>query len=179
MSRLLPALSLALLPSFVAADDHADSHSHTSLGAHEHGVAELNVVLDGTTLEIELHSPAMNLLGFEHPPTSEDDHRRIAVARQQLEQADTLFGLTAAADCRLGSSHLESPLFNQHAHDEHHSDIQAHYHYTCDTPDALSRLDLVGLFRAFPGTEKIQLRFIGPNGQNGANLRPGQTAFTF
>ena len=34
--------------------------------AHVHGTAELFVVLDGNQLDIELRSPAMNLLGFEH-----------------------------------------------------------------------------------------------------------------
>ena len=60
MRRLLLALPFALLP-LVAAQAHDDhDHAHGTLGAHEHGVATLNVVLDGNTLELELDSPAMN-----------------------------------------------------------------------------------------------------------------------
>jgi len=39
-----------------------------------------------------------------------------------------------------------------------------------DDPQALQALDLQELFKAFPGTEKIQAQLIGPNGQRGAQL---------
>ena len=71
MRRLLLALPFAMLPLAVAhaADEH--DHAHGSLGAHEHGVGRLNAGLDGQTLELELESPAMNLVGFEHVATSD------------------------------------------------------------------------------------------------------------
>lgn len=191
MRRLLLALPFALLPTFVlAAEQHAHDHDHArhdSLGAHEHGAAELDAALDGSTLEIELRSPAMNVVGFEHAPSSEADRRKIADARKQLEQPDTLFGLPAAAGCTLAETELESPLFEDTAHNgEHdgdhegqHSEIHAHYHYDCATPQALNALDLQGLFKAFPGTEKIQAQLIGPNGQRGAQLDDGQPRAEF
>ena len=188
--RLLLALPFALLPAMVcAAEPHEHDHAHhDSLQAHEHGAAELDAALDGSTLEIELRSPAMNVVGFEHAPSSEADKRKIAEARQQLEQPNGLFGLAAAAGCRLSETELDSPLFegetddhghehehdDQHAHDgdhkSQHSEIHAHYHFDCATPQALQALDLQELFKAFPGTEKIQAQLIGPNGQRGAQL---------
>lgn len=199
MHRLLLALPFALLPGFaMTAEQHAHDHDHAhhdSLGAHEHGAAELDVALDASTLEIELRSPAMNLVGFEHPPSSEADKRKITDVRKQLEQPDTLFGLPAAAGCTLAETELESPLFENAAHDhnhkhkhehEHdgdhesqHSEIHAHYHYECATPQALQALDLQGLFKAFPGTETIQAQLIGPNGQRGAQLDAGQPRAEF
>ncbi|HCJ31158.1 MAG TPA: DUF2796 domain-containing protein [Pseudomonas sp.] len=195
MRRLLLALPFALLPSFVlAAEQHAHDHDHArhdSLGAHEHGAAELDAALDGSTLEVVLRSPAMNMVGFEHAPSSEADKRKISDARKQLEQPDTLFSLPAAAGCTLAETELESPLFDDAAHDhehehEHdgnhenqHSEIHAHYHYNCATPQALQALDLQGLFKAFPGTEKIQAQLIGPNGQRGAQLDAGQPRAEF
>lgn len=193
MRRLLLALPFALLPGFVHADaphghDHDHDHDHAhhgSLGAHEHGAAELDVALDGSTLEIELRSPAMNLVGFEHAPSSQADRQKLAGARKQLEQPDALLGLPAAANCALSETELESPLFEAAAHqheDEHdsqHSEIHAHYHYDCATPQALHALDLQGLFKAFPGTEKIQVQLIGPNGQRGAQLEADQSRIEF
>ena len=65
MRRLLLALPFALLPLAVAHahddHDHDHDHAHGTLGAHEHGVAKLNAVLDGNVLELALDSPAMNL----------------------------------------------------------------------------------------------------------------------
>ncbi|WP_415845640.1 DUF2796 domain-containing protein [Stutzerimonas zhaodongensis] len=195
MRSLLLALPFALLPGFVQAAEHHNhdhDHSHGSLDAHEHGAAELDAALDGAMLEVELRSPAMNLVGFEHAPRSEADKGKIANARKQLEQPDRLFGLTAAAGCTLAKTELESPLFegdHQHEHEhehEHeedhdgqHSEIHAHYHFECATPQALTGLDLQGLFKTFPGTEKIQAQLIGPNGQRGAQLSAKQPRAEF
>ncbi|MCQ4320468.1 DUF2796 domain-containing protein [Stutzerimonas stutzeri] len=167
MGRLLPALPFALLPGFALAAEHDHDHDHDqahhdSLSAHEHGAAELDAALDGATLEIELRRPAMNLVGFEHAPSSEADTRKIAGARKQLEQPNGLFGLPAAAGCTLAVSELESPLFEGEArgrHDEHaedrdnqHSELHAHPHFDCATPQVLQALDRQGVFKAFPGT---------------------------
>lgn len=193
MRRLLLSLPFALLPGFVLAAEQHDHDHHDSLGAHEHGAAELDAALDGSMLEIELRSPAMNLVGFEHAPSSDADKRKIADARERLEQPYALFGLPAAAGCKLAETELESPLFEGEAHDhdhgdehEHdgdhesqHSEIHAHYHFDCATPQAIQALDLQALFKAFPGTKKIQAQLIGPNGQRGAQLDADQPRATF
>jgi hypothetical protein len=93
MRRLLLALPFALLPLAIAhaADEHDHDHEHGSLGAHEHGVGRLNAVLDGQTLELELESPAMNLVGFEHTATTDADKAKVAAVRAQLEKPLALF----------------------------------------------------------------------------------------
>ena len=40
-------------------------------GPHVHGVASLQVAVDGNTLTLNLESPLDNVLGFEHAPRSE------------------------------------------------------------------------------------------------------------
>ena len=91
MRHALLALPFALLPLHAAqAANHEHNHAHAheehgSLGKHEHGVASLNVALDGQTLEIQLQSPAMNLVGFEHEAKSDADKAKVTAARQHLE----------------------------------------------------------------------------------------------
>lgn len=186
MRHLLLALPFALLPAIAHAGEqhHHDHHhdEHASLGTHEHGVAQFDAALDGTSLEIELRSPAVNLLGFEHAANSAEDKRKVADTRAQLEQPDRLFGLSAEAHCKLDEARLESPLFASKGHDHDagtHSDIHARYRYSCSAPEALPGLDLRGLFEAFPGTEKIQAQVIGPNGQQGRQLRAEHAQITF
>ncbi|NIE75565.1 DUF2796 domain-containing protein [Pantoea sp. Ap-967] len=191
MRRLLLALPFALLPLAVAHahDEHDHDHAHGTLGAHEHGVAKLNVVLDGNTLELELDSPAMNLVGFEHLASSDADKAKVAAVRQQLEQPLKLFGLAAAAGCKEDQQELESPLFGDAAKadddgDEHekghvHSDINAHYQLTCATPEKLAQLDLAPLYKAFPATQKINVQLIGPNGQKGVETSPAKAVVAF
>ncbi|EZP68658.1 DUF2796 domain-containing protein [Pseudomonas sp. RIT357] len=190
MRRLLLALPFALLPLAIAhaAEDHDHDHEHGSLGAHEHGVGRLNAVLDGQTLELELDSPAMNLVGFEHVATTAADKAKVAAARKQLENPAALFNLPKAAGCVISSQELNSPLFGDkpeadhddddhdheakdgaHEHHHDHSEIHAHYQFTCATPTALSNLDLTQVFKTFPATQKIQVQLIGPSGQQGVD----------
>ena len=191
--RLLLALPFLLLPLALAqASEHEDEHG--SLGKHEHGVASLNLALDGNTLEIQLESPAMNIVGFEHAASSAADQARVAAAKAALEQPLQLFNLPAAADCSLTRSELDSPLFggaaHAHAKDEHeheheheegheHSDVDADYSFNCNQPDALQQLDLSKLFEQFPATHKIAVQLIGRNGQQGAELTPAQARLSF
>ena len=187
MRRLLLALPFALLPLAIAhaADEHDHDHEHGSLGAHEHGVGRLNAVLDGQALELELDSPAMNLVGFEHVATTAADKAKVAAARKQLENPLALFSLPKAAGCVISSQELNSPLFGDkpeadhdddddhdakdgaHEHHHDHSEIHAHYQFTCATPTALGNLDLTQVFKTFPATQKIQVQLIGPSGQQG------------
>ncbi|MBV7569207.1 DUF2796 domain-containing protein [Pseudomonas sp. PDM27] len=196
MRRLLLALPFAMLPLAVAhaADEH--DHEHGSLGAHEHGVGRLNVVLDGKTLALELQSPAMNLVGFEHVATSDADKAKVAAARALLEQPLALFNLPKAAGCVVENQELESPLFGDapdadddhdeddkdedgHEHHHDHSEIHAHYQFTCATPDALKTLDLANMFNSFPATRTIQVQLIGPNGQQGVDVTAKAAALKF
>lgn len=187
MRRSLLALSLALLPlTTPQAHEHEDEHG--SLGKHEHGAASLDVALDGNTLEIRLESPSMNLVGFEHAPANANDQARIAATRTLLAQPLQLFGLSAAADCTLSSSTLDSPLFAAPKHadeshepeDEHgHSDVDASYRLHCEQPQALRTLDLTPLFERFPAIRTVAVQLIGHNGQQGAELSAEQARLSF
>jgi hypothetical protein len=196
MRRLLLALPFALLPLAVAqaADEH--DHEHGSLGAHEHGVARLNVALSGQTLELELESPAMNLVGFEHAAASDDDKAKVASARARLEKPLALFSLPKAAGCVVQNQGLESPLFGDkphadddhdedakaevaHEHHEGHSEIHALYQFTCAAPGELKTLDLVNVFNTFPATQKIQVQLIGPSGQQGVEVTAKAASLKF
>ncbi|NWB91464.1 DUF2796 domain-containing protein [Pseudomonas agarici] len=197
MRRLLLALPFALLP-LIAAQAHETEHA--SLGAHEHGVARLNAALDAQTLELELQSPAMNLLGFEHTATSDADKAKVAAVRALLDKPLALFQLPKEAGCVLANQELESPLFGdpapedadrdeddndhakgtgEHPHHHDHSEIHAHYQFNCATPAALKQLDLTQVFKTFPATQKIQVQVISPSGQQGVDATPKAATLKF
>ncbi len=190
MRRLLLALPFALLPLAVvhAAEHHHDhdhGDEHASLGAHEHGVGRLDVVLEGKKLEFQFESPAMNIVGFEHDATSAQDKAKVAQARELLLKPNALFNIADAANCSATSVKLSSPLFgdkdsDHEAHgdgdgdgdgDEHeHSEIHGHYAFVCDAPAVLKKLDLSNIFKTFPDTKKLQVQLISPGGQSGAEV---------
>lgn len=196
MRRLLLALPFALLPLAAAhaVDEHDHDHEHGSLSAHEHGVGRLNAALDGQTLELELESPAMNLVGFEHAATTDADKAKVAAARAKLENPLVLFNLPKAAGCKIATQELESPLFGDkpdadddhdeadkdgHEHHHEHSEIQAHYQFSCSAPGALKTLDLANIFNTFPATQKIQVQLISPSGQQGVEVTAKAAALKF
>ncbi|OOG21795.1 hypothetical protein B1C78_15990 [Thioalkalivibrio denitrificans] len=186
-----PARLLAALCLLLSASGHIGAQEHRHHGAHVHGVAELNIVLDGTTLLVELHSPAHNLVGFEHPPRTEAQHQALTRARAALEDADRVFSLPAAAACSLIGVEAESVLFgkshdhrnhahhHKHDHDhdhkpgnEHqHADIHVHYEFHCTNVNALRYMDML-LFESFPGTERLRVQRIGRGGQDATTLTP-------
>ncbi|WP_201244842.1 DUF2796 domain-containing protein [Halochromatium salexigens] len=162
-------------------------HEHRRHGAHVHGVAALNLALEGNEVQIELGSPAANIVGFEHAPSSPDDHAALDKAVATLEDGDTLFRFNADAGCRMetvtvtsemldgehdnhdGHAHNES---EEHEHDhagETHSDIEAAYHFECEAPDTLRRLT-VEVFEAFPGMEEIKVQYVIERKQGAASL---------
>lgn len=187
MRALLFALPFTLLSLSVQAGPHDHDHaeSASSLGKHAHGIGELDVALDGNLLELDWRSPAANLLGFEHAPRSAGQRAAVARVQAQLGEAAKLFGIPAAADCRLAEPQLDSPLFAAAPGDEHeheheqpagtHNEVHARYRFTCRQPAALEALDLGELFRRFPATEKLQVQLIGPQGQQGSELSPAHS----
>ena len=190
LRRTLPFAVLSLVFSMAHAHEHDHDHTeHGSLGKHEHGVAALNVALEGKALEIALDSPAMNLVGFEHAASTDADKQKVAQVQQQLRQPAKLFGLPDAAGCTSDKANLSSPLFgsseaehdhdDEHEHEHEHSDVEAEYSFTCEDPAALEAVDLSGFFKQFPATQKINVQSITPNGQKGDTLTVQQPKLTF
>ncbi|MET0068037.1 MAG: DUF2796 domain-containing protein [Candidatus Thiodiazotropha sp.] len=112
----------------VAAVAPLAAEEHRQHGVHEHGVGTLNLAQDGTELHIELDSPAINIVGFEQAPNSEQDHQALQSALARLRDGKALFVLPETAGCRLMSAEVETPLENHRedkahpgdAHDEEH-----------------------------------------------------------
>ncbi|WP_253207036.1 DUF2796 domain-containing protein [Verticiella alkaliphila] len=188
--RRLPfALPLAIaLCTPALAHDHSHDHDHDkeaehghSHGAHEHGVSRLDAVLEGKTLELSLMGPAHNFVGFEHAPETDADRASIAKAQAQLKDGAALFGLPAAAGCKLEDTDIDvdhgadKEAAHDHAHeheDDHdHRDYSAEYRFSCQDPKALSAID-VGVFKAFPQTTEIRFQLAMPGAQSGGSLTP-------
>ena len=64
----------------------AGQHRHYK--AHEHGVALLNIAVEGYNLYIEFSSPSANIVGFEHHPRTLEQKDAVAGAVRTLQQGD-------------------------------------------------------------------------------------------
>ncbi|TVO59150.1 DUF2796 domain-containing protein [Denitromonas halophila] len=150
-------------------------------GAHEHGVARLSLVQEGTTITLGFESPLDSLVGFEHAPRTDAQKQALQKARAALENAATAVTLPAAAACVVSAVTVDMP-FGDTAHDGHddhdtHADAEAEYVFECAQPAALDTVT-IGLFQAFPRLQRIDAEAATAAGQGKAVLRPAQATWS-
>jgi len=173
----LPSISLLTITLTFSASLLAQQDSH------QHGVAELNLVLDQDVLMIEFESPAANIVGFEYEATTAAEIAAISAAIIKLKNPQNLVSLPANAGCKPQESQVElhsgseDEHEDEHGHAEHdegheeqlatgHSEFHATYAFTCTQADRLSDIPLL-FFKQFPALEEIHLQAITPWGQTG------------
>ena len=83
-------------------------HPVSAHDAHEHGVAHLDLVVDGREVEIELETPLANVLSFEHAPQTDAQKKEVRDMATLMRKADALFVFPAQARCGLAEVSLES-----------------------------------------------------------------------
>ncbi|MFT6791033.1 MAG: hypothetical protein ACJA04_000233 [Cellvibrionaceae bacterium] len=179
---------------------HADVtlEKRPALDAHVHGLSELTIAAEGNFFEIQLTSPAMNLVGFEHRASTSKDIATVENAALTLRQHDALF-LLSGTDCEHVNTSIDlSKLIDtdDHAHahqsesneDEHkheghaqnesHSEVVANYKYRCKHVAPLSSIT-VSLFESFPGIQKIHAMWVKQTQQGAATLTPNNRIVVF
>jgi hypothetical protein len=160
--------------------------------AHEHGVGTLNIAIEKQDVEIELMLPGSDVVGFEHPPSSDEDRRAVEAAVGKLKSVTHLFSISSAAGChieevevhaeQLGAAdaghHDEADAKSGHdtSHDgsgatPNHAEFMAHYHFHCENPDDLTHIDVM-VFEVFPSALELEAQIITERGQNAMELTP-------
>jgi len=170
-----------------AHEDHGPRHQ----APHVHGAARLELVIDGQEVHLGLDSPAANLVGFEHAPTSPSEQEALDRVLATLRDGERLFRFSPAAECRMVEVEVDTPLADPHqdedeAHDHSHAeagsegdqdgahaDIRAAYRFTCRHPERLKALE-VGLLEAFPAIERLRVEHVTSAGQGAQDLTPGR-----
>ncbi|WP_416397057.1 DUF2796 domain-containing protein [Allohahella sp. A8] len=125
-NRLKSALSVALAsaslilaaPAMAESKHHDDEHRQH--GKHEHGAASMNIALDGKQLIVELDSPAMNILGFEHAADTPEDKAVAADMWKRLQHPNGVVSLDGG-DCTVAESKVEMPQFDEADPEEQHA----------------------------------------------------------
>jgi hypothetical protein len=136
--------------------------------AHQHGVARLEVTVEGAALQVAFEGPAENILGFEHVPRSDAQKKTVARAEGQLKQPDQLFAIPASAECKPQPARVEVKL-PPPGRRETHSEIEAEWRWQCARPAGLTHLD-IGLFKAFPRLKELRVQTVTAQGQKAAVL---------
>jgi hypothetical protein len=163
--------------------------------AHVHGVATLDVVLEGPALQLDFDSPLDNLVGFEHAPQSPQQVQAVRAMAQRFAAPLALFVPSPAARCAVQSIHLSSPVIDPtllsiggpgataagagaHADDDGHAELHAEIALRCGQPQHLKRLE-ARIFGTFPRMGRIDAQVAAPRGQSAAKLTAASPAIEF
>jgi hypothetical protein len=167
------------------AQDDLEGDALGTAGAHEHGIARLDLAVDGPVLTAELEIPGVTAFGFEHEPTTDDDRRAIARA---IEAVERRFDEALVLDPEYGCSVVEASARAAHEDEEHaapthddeeraHSDESGEEHaelrgrivFRCqrDPTGSEARLAIRELFAA---VEHVDLQVISTDRQTGRRV---------
>lgn len=92
------------------------------LDAHVHGVSTLELAVEHGTVQMNLLSPGMDIVGFEYAASTDADKDAVEAAIRALLSPETVVTLPEAAECRLAEV-----LVHLHSGDHDHED-DAHEH---------------------------------------------------
>jgi Protein of unknown function (DUF2796) len=176
-----------------------------STHAHEHGVARLDVAVQPGRISLTLASALDTWVGFERTPRTAAERDSVEAARRQLENANALWKVDAAAACSAGSAALEAALWqpraggearpgaagqaqrasppaqrephsaSAHPSPDSHGDLEVQYQLDCKAAPAAAWIDAAALFAGFPRLQRLQVQVVTPRGQSAVVLRRGQT----
>lgn len=151
--------------------------------AHMHGHAKMTLVVSGNILEIELDTPAMNLLYFEHRAHSKSEKKKLTDTVEFLNKASNWVGIDKNAGCKVTNMQVASELLKESGHDhghehEGHSDFEMAVKYTCSDVEKLQSVSFSGLFDNFKGLEEIDMQWLTDRRQSAAELDARNTEVT-
>ena len=150
----------------------AFAQDHRELGPHVHGAGSLKIAIEGGKLSMDFSAPAADILGFEHQPSTPEQAKTLADAKDSLAKPLTLFVFPAQAGCTATSANV---VFNAAAPgndaapakdaEAQHADFDIDYVIECK---AAGKIDAISFpyFKRFPGAQKLTVTVVSERGQS-------------
>jgi hypothetical protein len=154
---------------------------------HVHGVAEINIAVEGSKAQVEFRAPAESVMGFEHEAKSETDKKKRDAAlgalqtnKDQLVQFDSQLGCkasqmkTAIVEPKEERS-KEQPAKVKGGHQDQkksgeHREVHGTYTVVCDKSLAGTRVKF-GVSKVFRDIQETKVQVVGDSGQSGATIK--------
>lgn len=176
------------------------------MDAHVHGVSTAEIAIEHGIVEINIHSPGMDIVGFEYAASSAGDKDAVEAAIRQFLTPEAILVLPETAECRLAEvlAHLHSGE-HDHAdehdedHDDHdeaddhghdddhddddhtegaeHSEFHVRYIFACDNEDALTTIAFP-FFEQFEHAQEIDVQYVTETGAGAAEVTREATELT-
>ena len=156
---------------------------------HEHGVGELNIAVEGNSIDLEFMIPGADIVGFEYKAKSEADIALVKDALIKFDEFNNIFSIPSTSNCNLveadisinqGDNHKGEHDHDEHEdehdhddhgehddHDEHdeeaHNEIVAHYSFNCGNIKEIDRISFP-YFTTFPNSGELEVQFVSEIG---------------
>jgi len=91
------------------------------MDVHVHGVSTAEIAIEHGVVEINIHAPGMDIVGFEYEASSAEDKDAVEAAIRTMLVPENIVTLPDAAGCR-----LTEVLAHLHSGDHDHDDADAH-----------------------------------------------------
>lgn len=137
--------------------------------AHEHGAAEMQILVEEKQLEIILHIPGADFIGFEHEPLNDEEENLIHEKIESLESSEEdilTFRTRRWMKVLLEELHIEESGHDDHEEESEHMEFEMHFTYSMENDENLKDMQLSGLFKTFPTLSEIHWIMINPSGQS-------------
>ncbi|MGR6872574.1 ZrgA family zinc uptake protein [Pseudomonas sp. HK3] len=133
------------------------------LKAHDHGLSELTIFLENRKIEIQLTSPVMDIIGFEHKENTKEEIITVERVTSKLQKHDSLF-LFIGTFCQHLTTFIDTDYLIE-SKPNNHEKITADYQYECDNQESLDSIK-IGLFELLPNIKKIRVTWVKHKTQN-------------
>ena len=146
--------------------DNHDHHEHH--GAHVHGIANANLVVENKDIYFELIAPADTIVGFEHAASTPSEKEKVANAKQLLVNTAQLFSFESgdckAVDVAIDMSGLVASDGHEHDHSDEethgkHIEVTASYQFSCKNIAKAPQVEL-SFFRYFKTLEQLRVEWV-------------------
>lgn len=139
-------------------------------GPHEHGVAHMDIALEGGSLHISIKVPLESLLGYERAPRNAAEKAAASALLDRFKKGQPVLALPGQAQCKEAApAQVKAPLIEGQSSGDH-GDLQAQYRLECAQAGELRKVD-VTLFDLSPGIKRVRAQVIGAKGQSQSVLR--------
>ncbi|MDQ5903330.1 MAG: hypothetical protein QG660_1701 [Pseudomonadota bacterium] len=145
---------------------------------HVHGAGTLDVSIEGNKVSLALELPLDAATGFERAPKTPQEKAALEEAGKVLNNAATLFTMSPAANCTVGSVNVTVPYSTTSTANAEHADLAGNYVFQCANPAALTRIETT-LFKQFKRLYRLEVRRVGPGGQGASRLTPKQPTLSW
>ena len=140
---------------------------------HIHGVSNLDIAFENKSLNMELKTPLMDIVGFEERPKTIRQKKAFDIATGKLKNWEDIFTFKGGS-CKnnrilLQTGHEKEKHTHKHknhskSNEDIHSDLKVFYGFNCDNSSNLKHIEVL-LFKQFPQVQEISVQWVTTNGQ--------------